>query len=193
MLTGKTIGELPLLDYNLIDDNTKVPVEASGSTYHVPFSDVLHRPFAALSDTTTQSLSGANTPTVITFNSEDIMSGITLVNGSQITVPRPGVYSAGISMQFDKDSLSSLEPIFVWTRVNGEDVPNSAGEFRILNNNSELLPYIPYTYELNAGDYVEFVFASSDDSVALTYIPETDVPYTRPSSPSITLEIKQIS
>ena len=193
MLTGKTIGELPLLDYNLINDNTKLPVEASGTTFHALFSDIIHRPFAALSDTTTQSLSGANIPTVITFNSEDIMSGITLVNGSQIVVSRPGVYSAGISMQVDKNSLTSLEPIFVWTRVNGEDVPNSAGEFRILNNNSELLPYIPYTYELNAGDYVEFVFASSDDSVALAYIPETDVPYIRPSSPSITLEIKQIS
>ena len=130
---------------------------------------------------------------MITFNSEDIISGITLVNNSQITVPRPGVYSAGISMQFDKDSTLSLEPIFVWTRVNGIDVPNSAGEFRILNNNSELLPYIPYTYELNAGDYIEFVFASSDDSVVLLYIPESDSPYVRPSSPSITLEIKQIA
>lgn len=193
MLTGKTIGELPLLDYNLVNDDIKVPVEASGSTYHIPFSDILHRPFASYIDTTTQSLSGSNVPTVISFNTVVIESGITLTDLTKITVYRPGVYTVGISMQFDKSSSLSLEPIFVWTRVNGEDVPNSAGEFRILNNNSELLPYIPYTYELNAGDYVEFVFASSDDSVALTYIPETDVPYIRPSSPSITLEIKQIS
>jgi hypothetical protein len=55
--------------------------------------------------------------------------------------------------------------------VNGEDVPDSAGEFRLLNNNSEALPFIPYTYELNANDYIEFVFASSDDSVVLSYIP----------------------
>jgi hypothetical protein len=73
------------------------------------------------------------------------------------------------------------------------NVPNSAGEIRLLNNNSELLPFIPYTYELNAGDYIEFVFASSDESVILSYIPPSDAPYVRPSSPSITLDIKQIS
>jgi len=193
MLTGKTISELPLLPYDVLNDNVLVPVEASGSTYHVPFSDILHRPFAALSDSTTQPLSGSNIPTVITFNSEDIISGITLVNSSQITVPRPGVYSAGISMQFDKNSVTSAEPIYVWTRVNGEDVPNSAGEFRLLNNNIEALPYIPYTYELNAGDYIEFVFASVDDGVFLSFIPSSDSPYVRPASPSITLEIKQIA
>jgi hypothetical protein len=193
MLTGKTIGELPLLDYDLVDDNVKVPVEASGVTYHIPFSDILHRPFAAYSDSTTQSLSGSNIPTIITFSNIDIQSGITLVNNSQIVVSKPGVYNVGISMQFDKDSIISLSPVFIWTRVNGEDVPNSAGEIRLLNNNSELLPFIPYTYELNSGDYIEFVFASSDESVILSYIPPSDAPYVRPSSPSITLDIKQIS
>jgi hypothetical protein len=120
MLTGKTIGELPLLDYDLVDDNVKVPVEASGVTYHIPFSDILHRPFAAYSDSTTQSLSGSNIPTIITFSNIDIQSGITLVNNSQIVVSKPGVYNVGISMQFDKDSIISLSPVFIWTRVNGE-------------------------------------------------------------------------
>lgn len=193
MLTGKTIGELPLLDYNLVNDNVKVPVEASGSTYHIPFSDILHRPFASYLDTTTQSLSGSNIPTVISYNTVVIESGITLTDLTKITVLKPGVYTVGISMQFDKSSSLSLEPIFIWTRVNGEDVPDSAGQIRLLNNNSEALPFIPYTYELNANDYIEFVFASSDDSVNLSYIPSSDTPLLRPASPSITLDIKQIS
>jgi len=193
MLTGKTISELPLLPYNDLNDDTKVPVEASGSTYHIPFSDIIHRPFASYYDTTTQSLSGTNTPTVISFNTVVIESGITLSDSTKITVSTPGVYSAGISMQFDKNSLSSLEPIYIWTRVNGNDVPDSAGEIRLLNNNSEALPFIPYLYELNANDYIEFVFASSDDSVILSYIPSSVSPYARPGSPSITLDIKQIS
>jgi hypothetical protein len=191
MLTGKTIGELPLLPN--INDEVLVPVEASGSTYHVPFSDIIHRPFASYYDTTTQSLSGTNTPTVISFNTVVIESGITLSDSTKITVSIPGVYSVGISMQFDKSSVLSLEPIYIWTRVNGEDVPDSAGEIRLLNNNSEALPFIPYLYELNANDYIEFVFASSDDSVILSYIPLTNSPYVRPGAPSITLEIKQIS
>jgi hypothetical protein len=191
MLTGKTIGELPLLPN--INDEVLVPVEASGSTYHVPFSDIIHRPFASYYDTTTQSLSGTNTPTVISFNTVVIESGITLSDSTKITVSIPGVYSVGISMQFDKSSVLSLEPIYIWTRVNGEDVPDSAGEIRLLNNNSEALPFIPYLYELNANDYIEFVFASSDDSVILSYIPLTNSPYVRPGAPSITLDIKQIS
>jgi hypothetical protein len=193
MLTGKTIGDLPLLPYDVLNDNVLVPVEASGSTYHVPFSDILHRPFASYIDTTTQSLSGSNTPTVISYNTVVIESGITLSDSTKITVVKPGVYSVGISMQFDKSSGLSLEPIYIWTRVNGEDVPDSAGEIRLLNNNSEALPFIPYTYELNANDYIEFVFASSDSGVFLSYIPSSDAPYLRPGSPSITLDIKQIS
>lgn len=191
MLTGKTIGELPLLPE--VNDEVLVPVEASGSTYHVPFSEVLHRPFASYIDTTTQSLSGSNIPTVMSYNTVVIESGITLTDLTKITVLRPGVYTVGISMQFDKSSLLSLEPIFIWTRVNGVDVPDSAGQIRLLNNNSEALPFIPYTYELNANDYIEFVFASSDDSVNLSYIPSSDTPYIRPSVPSIILDIKQIS
>ena len=147
MLTGKTISELPLLPYNDLNDDTKVPVEASGSTYHIPYSDILHRPFAYYYDTTTQSLSGSNIPTVMSFNTTQVQSGITIVDLTKITVSRPGVYTVGISMQFDKSSLLSLEPIYIWTRVNGEDVPDSAGEIRLLNNNSESLPFIPYTYE----------------------------------------------
>jgi len=191
MLTGKTIGELPLLPS--INDEVLVPVESSGVTYHVPFSDIIHRPFASYYDTTTQSLSGSNTPTVISFNTVAIESGITLSDSTKITVSTPGVYSVGISMQFDKSSSLSLEPIFIWTRINGEDVPDSSGEIRLLNNNSEALPFIPYIYELNANDYIEFVFVSSDDSVNLAYIPSSDTPYVRPGAPSITLEIKQIS
>jgi hypothetical protein len=191
MLTGKTIGELPLLPN--INEEGLVPVESSGSTYHIPFSDIIHRPFASYYDTTTQSLSGSNTPTVISFNTVVIESGITLSDSTKITVSIPGVYSVGISMQFDKSSVLSLEPIYIWTRVNGEDVPDSAGEIRLLNNNSEALPFIPYLYELNANDYIEFVFASSDDSVILSYIPLTNSPYVRPGAPSITLDIKQIS
>jgi hypothetical protein len=191
MLTGKTIGELPLLPN--INDEVLVPVESSGSTYHVPFSDIIHRPFASYYDTTTQSLSGSNTPTVISFNTVAIESGITLSDSTKITVSIPGVYSIGISMQFDKNSSLSLEPIYIWSRINGEDVPDSAGEIRLLNNNSEALPFIPYLSELNTNDYVEFVFASSDDSVNLSYIPSSVSPYERPGSPSIILEIKQIS
>jgi len=193
MLTGKTISELPLLPYNDLNDDTKVPVEASGSTYHIPFSDILRRPFAYYYDTTTQSLSGSNIPTVISFNTTQVQSGITMVDLTKITVSKPGIYTVGISMQFDKSSLLSLEPIYIWTRVNGEDVPDSAGEIRLLNNNSEALPFIPYTYELNANDYIEFVFVSSDDSVVLLFIPALVSPYARPSAPSITLDIKQIS
>ena len=193
MLTGKTISELPLLSYDNLNDDTKVPVEASGSTYHIPFSDILHRPFAAYIDTTTQPLSGSNIPTVISFNTIVIESGITLSDSTKITVPRPGVYSVGISMQFDKSSVISLDPIYIWTRVNGENVPDSSGEIRLLNNNSESLPFIPYIFELNGGDYIEFVFASSDSGVFLSYIPSSDGPYLRPGSPSITLDIKQIS
>ena len=85
MLTGKTIGELPLLPN--INDEVLVPVESSGSTYHIPFSDIIHRPFASYIDTTTQSLSGSNTPTVISFNTVVIESGITLTDLTKIETP----------------------------------------------------------------------------------------------------------
>jgi hypothetical protein len=190
MLTGKTIGDLSLL--TVINDDVKVPVEASGTTYHINFSSIIHRAYGGYSSYVDQPLLGVQTPTIITFESIDIEVSVLLVDNSKLTIVIPGVYEFGISLQLDKDSVNVGSGVFFWVNIDGVPVPGTAGEVRLLNNVSESLPFIPYVFDLLEGQYVEFVFASDDASIYLKYIPEETVPYLRPASPSATLAVKQI-
>jgi hypothetical protein len=120
--------------------------------------------------------------------------GFDLVDNSKFTALVDGTYLFGVSFQLDKATLSPANATaYFWTRVDGVNVERSAGEIVLLNNNNEQLPFIPYSYVLNAGQYVEFVFASSDDTVYLKYVGDVTSPYNRPSTPSVAITINTIS
>jgi hypothetical protein len=189
MLTGKTIGELPLLIG--VNDEVLVPVESSGNTYHINFASVIHRPYAGYSNFTNQYVDGGNIPTVVTFDSIDIEQSISLIDNSKVTILIPGVYEFGVSYQVDMD-ISQANAVFFWVRLDGVDVPGTMGEIVLLNNNSEALPYIPYVFDLVEGQYFELVFASVEETVHLKFIDSITDPYARPSAPSVTLAVKQI-
>ena len=192
MLTGKTISELPLL--SVLDPNMVAPVELSGVTYHINYSQILTKPNASYTSTSNQPLLGSNTPTIVLVDTIESQIGFDLVDNSKFTALVDGTYLFGVSFQLDKATLSPANATaYFWTRVHGIDVERSAGEIVLLNNNNEQLPFIPYSYVLNAGQYVEFVFASSDDTVYLKYVGDVTSPYNRPSTPSVAITINTIS
>jgi|688.fasta_scaffold1029138_2 hypothetical protein len=192
MLTGKTISELPLL--STPNPNMVAPVELSGVTYHINYSQILTKPNASYTSTSNQPLLGSNTPTIVLVDTIESQIGFDLVDNSKFTALVDGTYLFGVSFQLDKATLSPANATaYFWTRVDGVNVERSAGEIVLLNNNNEQLPFIPYSYVLNAGQYVEFVFASSDDTVYLKYVGDVTSPYNRPSTPSVAITINTIS
>ena len=142
----------------------------------------------AFSDDTTQFQFGglSNSPTAITFNSEDVTNGIALVPGSpsQIRVSKTGLYQFQFSAQLDK-SGGGVSVCDIWLRKNGTDIPYTATQVVVNGTNGETVMTVPCLLQLNANDYIEVVFASPDDTMSIAAFVAQTTPYVRPAVPSI--------
>lgn len=113
-------------------------------------------------DTTTQLAGAINTPQAITYNTTDISQGVFLrsPSTSEIAIDTEGLYNFQFSIQLDKTS-GGTGIFWIWPRLNGADVPNSASQVQIQGNNSEIFSAANFFLDLKAGDYVQFMFAVS--------------------------------
>jgi len=123
--------------------------------------------YGSFYDTTTQLGTTINTAKAITFNTTDLSNGVYLgTPTSRVYVDTPGIYNYDMSFQLDKTS-GGVGNFFIWFRLNGVDVTDSASYIRIQGNNAEIFSSLNYFFDLNAGDYVEIMFSVSDLSVEL--------------------------
>lgn len=120
-------------------------------------------------DTTIQTAAAINTAYAITYNTTDLSYGVFLRPGnSEIQVDTEGVYNFQFSIQLDKTSGGTAN-FWIWPRVNGVNVANSASQVRIQGNDAEIFTAANFFLDLKAGDYVQFMWAVSDTSVQLQY------------------------
>ena len=149
----------------------------------------------AWQDTTTQTGSiTAGTP--FTFNTADVTDGVTLVSGSRLTVPIAGVYNFQWSGQF-QNVENTIENVIVWLRINGVDVPGSAGQISIPSRKSATIfakTIIGWNYflTLTAGQYVEIVWLPSVASITVPSLPATLVAPIHPSTASVIVTVNQV-
>jgi len=142
--------------------------------------------YGAFYDTTTQAATVINTATAITFNTTDLSNGVFIgTPTSRIVVDSEGVYNFALSFQIDKTS-GGIGQFFIFFRINGVDVPDSAGLIRIQGNNAEIFSAYNLFLQLKANDYVEVMFSVDDLSVELHAIAATPPV---PSIPSIILTV----
>jgi hypothetical protein len=121
--------------------------------------------YGSFYDTTTQTATTINTAKAITFNTTDLSNGVYLgTPTSRVYVDTPGIYNYDMSFQLDKTS-GGTEDFYIWFRLNGVDVANSASYIQIQGNDAEIFSSLNYFFDLNAGDYVEIMFSVSDLSV----------------------------
>lgn len=148
----------------------------------------------AWQDTTTQTGSiTAGTP--FTFNTADVTDGVTLVSGSQLTVPVAGVYNFQWSGQF-QNVENEIETVKVWLRIDGVDVPGSAGIISIAARKSATIfsrTIIGWNYflSLTAGQYVQIVWLPSIATVTLPAFPAVVSPAS-PSTASVIVTVNQV-
>lgn len=118
-------------------------------------------------DTTTQVAAAINTATAITFNTTDLSKGVTIGSPtSRVVVDSEGVYNFQTSIQLDS-TVATAEEFYLWFRVNGVDVANSASQVRVQGNNAEVFLAVNLFLSLKAGDYVELMFSVSSTGVQL--------------------------
>lgn len=123
--------------------------------------------YGSFYDTTTQTATTINTAKAITFNTTDLSNGVYIGSPtSRIYVDTPGIYNYDMSFQLDKTS-GGVGNFYIWFRLNGVDVANSASYIQIQGNNHEIFSSLNYFFDLNVGDYVEIMFSVSTLSVEL--------------------------
>ena len=142
--------------------------------------------YGSFFDTTTQAATVINTATAITFNTTDLSNGVFIGSPtSRIVVDSEGLYNFALSFQIDKTSGGTAE-FYIWFRLNGVNVANSAGFIRIQGNNAEIFSAYNLFLDLKANDYVEIMFSVTDLSVEVLAVAAT-APV--PAIPSIILTV----
>jgi len=124
-------------------------------------------PHASYYDTTTQTNPVADAVNLMLFNSViseyDIRRGIPT---SKIYVADRGIYNFQFSAQLDKTG-GSASAVYIWPRVNGVNLPNSATKVTIDGPNSEIVAAWNFVLVLDANDYFELAWQSSDTDVVI--------------------------
>lgn len=145
--------------------------------------------YGSFYDTTTQSAAIINTATAITFNTTDISNGVYRgTPTSRIYVDTEGIYNFQISVQLDS-TVSTAEAFYVWFRINGVDVTNSASQVRIQGSNAEVFVALNLFFNLKSGDYIEIMFSVSNLGVQLL---SSGAVSPHPGIPSIILTVSNI-
>jgi len=149
----------------------------------------VRRNVASFHDTTDQAPVLVNTAYPITFTMSDIERGIwrDQVNTSRIYVADAGVYNFEFSAQLDKTS-GGQALVFIWPRVDGVDLPDSATSIRLQGNNSELVAAWNFVLDMKPEGYFELMWSADDVNVRLEHFPAL-APV--PAIPSVILTVTQ--
>ena len=109
------------------------------------------------------------------------------VNTTRIYVADGGIFNFQFSAQLD-NTVAPTHIIWIWPRVSGVDVPDSASQVRIQGNNAELVAAWNWVLRLAPGEYFELVYAVSDVALEIVTFPAAGVV---PAIPSVILTVTQ--
>lgn len=143
--------------------------------------------YGSFYDTTIQTATAINTAKLITYNSTQLSQGVYVdsVATSRVYVDTEGIYNFQTSIQLDS-TVATDEEFYLWFRLNGVDVTDSASQVRVKGNNAEIFVSLNLFFDLKAGDYVELVFSVTNLGLRLE---ATAAVAPHPGIPSIILTV----
>ena len=147
----------------------------------------LRVPYGAFQDSTDQTAVSTTVAYPVTFNTTDFSNGVSVASNSRITVTTAGLYNLQFSIQLTNTTNASQD-VDIWFQVNGTNVANSNSRFGLAPRKSPGDPYhiiaaLNYFASLNATDYIEIVWKTTDTGVSIEQYPASVSP-TRPAIPS---------
>lgn len=116
-------------------------------------------PYLMQSDSTTQTITTADTPQVLTFDTDIYHEGITRTSSSRFTVPTAGTYIIAFS-GIAGCASGNKNPIEVWLKVDGTDVPASNTRTHVSSVDMTATVALAFIYKFTANQYFEFWTAS---------------------------------
>jgi len=147
--------------------------------------------FGTFIDTTTQTNPAPNIARTFSFNTTLVAQGVSIVDGTKITVDTVGVYNVQFSAEIIKTD-AGLDTVDIWFSRNGSDEPSSNGRISVSDRNSSTVASWNIFVELSAGDYIEIKWSSADVDVSFPTITGLSNP-TRPDIPSLILTVFQVA
>jgi hypothetical protein len=177
------------LYFTQIDNLTASLLNVEGTRY-------LSASYGAFQDSTTQTAANNTTAYPITFNTTDFSNGVTMVSNSRFTVEYAGMYNLQFSIQLE-NLTTSIESIDIWFRKNGTDIPASNSRFGVsarkgAGNPSHLIAGLNYFIDMQANDYVELVWCTTDVLAKIVNYAAGSSP-TRPAIPSVIATMSYVS
>lgn len=145
-----------------------VPNLTSGDILFPVISEARRKRYGVFHSTVTQTAAAINTAYGMTFNATDISFGVYVGSPtSRVYIDTEGFYNFQFSAQLDKTS-GGVGLVFIWARVNGIDIPDSATQIRIQGNNAETVAAWNFVLPVKAGDYFELMWSTDDTSCQIT-------------------------
>lgn len=139
--------------------------------------------------TTSSSAAAANTAYAITFDTTHTALGVSIGSPtSRIVFNNAGLYTVSATFQFTSTN-SSIKSAWVWWRINGTDVSQSSFLSSINQNGANLAVSRSEFFSVQAGDYLEVMWAVNDTAMTLNAQAATAF---APSSPAVVLTVDQI-
>lgn len=147
--------------------------------------------FGSYYDTTTQTNAlGTN---LMTYNTTVVNYNTKIGSPtSRVFVSETGIYNIQFSAQLDKTG-GGADPVYIWLRLNGVDVPNSASKVVVSGPNDEKIAAWNFVVQLQANDYIELAWSSSDATMHIEAIAASTVAPVHPLVPSIILTVTWVS
>lgn len=110
-----------------------------------------------------------NTAYPVMYNTTEISSGHSITNNlsgnpTRIVAANSGLYNYQFSIQY-VSSNASAKDVWIWSRKNGIDIPHSTTRVSVVGNGVYFAPSWNFVVSMNAGDYFELMWATSDTSV----------------------------
>lgn len=151
-------------------------------------------PCGGFQDNTTQTAASANVAYAVTFGTTDFSNGVSRgTPTSRIVVDKAGLYNFQFSAQIDKTSGAAAN-IWFWPRVDGVNIPDSAGKIAIQGTTAESVPAWNYILPMNAGSYFQLMWLTDDDKVVLKHEAAFGTaPNNVPEIPSVILTVTFVS
>jgi hypothetical protein len=116
-------------------------------------------------------------------------SGFHVESNTRIVAENTGLYNYQFSLQLTSSSASSKNA-WIWPRINGQDVPNSATRVSVSQNNGSLVAAWNFIFSMVPGKYFELMWAVDDLNLFLDNPPATTF---SPAIPSVILTVSQVN
>jgi hypothetical protein len=150
-------------------------------------------PHGSFYDTTTQTNPVASAVNLMRLNSVYGSSNDTQYaikkNTDRIYITQTGVYNIAFSAQLDKTG-GGADNVFIWIRINGQNVAHSATKVVIDGPNNEIVAAWNWVLTLANKDYIELAWQSPDTDVVLLAVPASG---NIPEIPSVILTVTWVS